>query len=183
MKSQHEEFIDKIIEIEWEMFANVKNLGGTASCQENPQAFKMMRKTSHITQSLNFLESYLNELQLAQKNKRNLMVEKYALMDNLISSRSQSKYLNLIVEAEENWMNNILEQFPHLIDKTRNINFKNYLYCELQTLSENTLQLYYENIQEALQNKKNLVKERYEYLIKQLGYNSLDEYEKKLSAC
>ncbi|MDK9582566.1 DUF4125 family protein [Sneathia vaginalis] len=34
-----EELVDKIVEIEWSYFTNLKNTGGRASCQDNREEF------------------------------------------------------------------------------------------------------------------------------------------------
>ncbi len=76
--SSKEELIAKIIGIEWEMFRSVTNIGGTAGCQEDPKTFEIMRPSQAMSWSDEALESYLEDLQEAEKNERNLITEKYA---------------------------------------------------------------------------------------------------------
>ena len=40
-----EELVDKIVEIEWSYFTNLKNTGGRASCQDNREEFFLTRKS------------------------------------------------------------------------------------------------------------------------------------------
>ena len=75
-----EEIIAKIIVIEWKMFQDVPNIGGTAPCQEERQTFEIMRLSQAASWSEAALESYLDDLTEAQKQERNLMTEKYARM-------------------------------------------------------------------------------------------------------
>ena len=56
-----DDIIRKIIEIEWKMFSEVSNIGGTASCQENPKAFRIMRKSQFVSWSIDVLKSYLKD--------------------------------------------------------------------------------------------------------------------------
>ena len=78
--SKKDDLVSKIIEREWDMFQNVENIGGKASCQQDYQTFEIMRYSQAMSWSEETLESYLKDLQKAQKNKRNLLTEKYARM-------------------------------------------------------------------------------------------------------
>lgn len=163
------------------MFESVQNFGGKANCQENPGAFKTMRKSAHSVQSQEFLLSYLQDLINAEKDGRNFMTEKYALMDNLIPELSQNALIPLIIQEEYAWMNEASSIYPHVIRKDNVEQFTLYLSCELQTLSEKSLELYYKNIKTALEQNRNLTLERYEYIMQALGYGSLQNYEKQFA--
>jgi hypothetical protein len=56
------ELINKIVAKEWEMFQNVTNQGGRASCQENPDTFEIMRSSQWETWPVEALESYLDDM-------------------------------------------------------------------------------------------------------------------------
>lgn len=181
MTAEQEKLIDEIIEYELKMFLAVQNLGGTANCQQHPKAFKIMRKMSHSVQNIAFLQSYLNDLKQAKEKQRNLMVEKYALMDNLIPDLTCDERIGIIVEKEAAWRDITAHMYPHVIKHEDSTYFKNYLQGELQTLSPESLTFYYENVVQADKEDRNLIQERYAYLIKLLGYSSIEEYEKQLA--
>ena len=74
------ELIQKIVDLEWEMFSTVSNEGGKASCQSRPATFEIMRKSQILTWSVEIMESYLKDLTRAKAAGRNLCTEKYAYM-------------------------------------------------------------------------------------------------------
>ena len=86
-----EDLAAKILEIEWKMFQNVPNIGGTALCQQDPETFEIMRFSQTMSGSEAFLESYLCDLKEAKKNERNLLTEKYARMMASTSPREYSR--------------------------------------------------------------------------------------------
>ena len=87
-----EEIIAKIIAIEWKMFQDVPNIGGTAPCQDERQTFEIMRVSQAASWSEAALESYLHDLTEAQQQGRNLMTEKYARM---MKSTSPLEYVSI----------------------------------------------------------------------------------------
>lgn len=197
------DFISKIVEIELDLFTNVKNIGGKASCQEDADTFKIMRTSQFISWSDKTLESYLNDLLEAKANRRNLLTEKYARM---MKSTSPSEYaliehllpglnpevthlLEEIIPIELAWQEDILKKFPYIIEHGRPLyssqdnqfvtSFETYMRCELATFSKRTLELYYEN--RVNQNSQNTsgAEITLEYTVKQYGYQSLDDANKK----
>ena len=73
--------IDKIISIEWDMFASVNEGKERASCQEDKRTFVGMRAAQFSAWSLKAVASYLNDLEKARQNGRNLLEEKYIHME------------------------------------------------------------------------------------------------------
>ncbi len=132
------------------------------------KAFRVMRKMSHSVQDTAFLQSYLNDLKQAKEQQRNFMVEKYALMDNLIPNLVEDDRIDIIVDREAEWRDTMANMYPHIIG-------------ELQTLSPASLASYYDTVVTAFNQGRNLVQERYAYLMQLLGYASLDEREKQLA--
>ncbi|MEG2172390.1 MAG: DUF4125 family protein [Desulfovibrionaceae bacterium] len=174
--------LDAIIEMELVMFVATPNEGGPASCQQKPEAFRMMRWMAHCIHDEATLLSYYNDLQAAQINERNLMVEKYARMDNRIPPVSTSPLVDHIAEAESSWLEAAVNLYPHALKGNGKQVFKHYISCELETLSDETLEHYANEVNIALQNNKNLVIDRHDMLCKRLGYESLAAREAQLAA-
>lgn len=181
MTAEQEKLIEEIIDYELEMFLEVQNVGGMANCQQHPKAFRVMRKMSHSVQDTAFLQAYLNDLKQAKEQQRNFMVEKYALMDNLIPNLTEDDRIDIIVDREAEWRDIMAKMYPHIVGREDSAHFRRYLQSELQTLSAASLAAYYETVVTAFNQGRNLVQERYAYLMQLLGYASLDEREKQLA--
>ena len=82
-----DETIARIIEIEWDMFQHVNNIGGRASCQDNKRTFVIMRQSQFENWTDELLHAYLVYIVKAEAEGRNLIAEKYGRM---------MKYLSLI---------------------------------------------------------------------------------------
>lgn len=196
--------IAKIIDLEWNMFQNVSNIGGKASCQENPDTFKIMRHSQAISWSEDTLESYLNDLHIAQENKRNLLTEKYARM---MKYTSPLEYANIehrlpslepeifllidkIVKIVMGWEEELSVKFPNILKKGRPIysledsmfvtSVETYLRGELMTYSQRTLEIYYKNILKQQSENINGSEITLFYMLKQYGFNSLEEANERL---
>lgn len=175
-----EQIIAEILHYELAMFLGVPYENKQGSCQQYPNAFTVMRKVSHIVQNTDYLSSYLEDLQQAALNNRNLMIEKYALMATTsIGNIPKDSLYQKIISQEQIWRAEIQKLYPHILKDTEQ-DFTLYLFCELQTLSEKSCNLYYENILKAVNENRNLIIERYEWLMKFLGYPSLAEKEQQL---
>lgn len=157
--SRKEGLISKIIEIEWDMFANVRNSGGKASCQEDPETFKIIRTSSFMSWPDATLDSYLKDLEEAVKAGRNLMTEKYALMEGLIPHPNPEvlPLIDKIVDIECGWLSEIAEKSPHIRlarpiyssqDTPFVVSSETYTRGELGTYSKRTLELYYKDLLE-----------------------------------
>jgi hypothetical protein len=171
--------IDKIVGIELWMFQKVRTIEPSL-CQERLDTFKLMREMGHSVLSLETLTSYLKDLEKAKCTNRNLVTEKYARMSNMIPPLNQSSALNDIMVIESSWMKELEQKYPSIL-KQNSKYFERYLSDELETYSNETLNLYLNDIVKAKAAKRNLVEERYLYLFKKLGYNSLDDVNKKYS--
>ena len=178
-KRSHEELLNQIIEIELEMFKKVRTINPSL-CQEQPEAFKVMRGMTHCVLSLETLESYLDDLQTAQKEGRNLLTEKYARIDDRIPPLKINPVISKIIEIEGNWLKEFSVKHPQII-KTELIGFERYLSSELETYSDRTLDLYFKDISRAKKEGKNLAEERYNKLAKKLGYDSLHDMEETIA--
>nr|WP_321256588.1 DUF4125 family protein [uncultured Pseudodesulfovibrio sp.] len=181
-KNTRTNLIKEIINLELDMFLAVKNQGGTSMCQERPESFRIMREITHRVLSDEFLQSYRNDLQHAEKKGRNFMTEKYALMDQLIPSISTDPRIKKIVAIESAWRKDVAKEFPHTIHPDGHESFCLYLGCELETYSTSTMDAYEICVQNAQKEKMNLVQERYELLMVKLGHGSLRNCEANLIA-
>ena len=199
-----EAFITKIMDIEWNMFQRVHNAGGRASCQDDQKTFKIMRYCQAMSWSEAALESYLDDLIEAQENARNLMTEKYARMMKSTSpfehySRIEHKLPPLepqtlqliddIVKVVLRWEERLAIKFPNISKRGRPIyssddtmcvtSFETYFRGELATYSQRTLELYYKNVLEQMSENINGSELTLFYMVKQYGYNSLQEADER----
>lgn len=76
---EEKELLDQIAEKEWKMF-RVVNGDKHTDCQEDESTFKAMRKAQFSAWSKEACESYLQDLEEAEANGRNLVREKYIRM-------------------------------------------------------------------------------------------------------
>ena len=81
-----------------------------------------------------------------------------------------------IVQIESEWMNDLTQKYPHTF-KRRASNFENYLSCELETYSDETIEFYFKDIKTSKDKGENLAEERYTHLFQGVGYNSITEVE------
>ena len=171
---RHEGLIRDIVAIELRMFLTVQTAGPT-TCQEQPETFKLMRGAGFHVLSLETLESYLQDLQEAIGEDQNLVSLKYARIDDLIPCLNDSHLITEIVEIEERWLKELEKKYPLTFRSRADFAAGIYLRSELETYSDRTLELYLKDITKAMSAGRNLTEERYTYLFKQLGYNSIED--------
>jgi hypothetical protein len=173
-----EELLHDIVSIELRMFLTVQTSGPT-TCQEQPETFKLMRRAGFHVLSTETLESYLQDLEEALDEDRNLITLKYARIDELIPCLNDNPIIDKIVEIEERWLKELEKKYPLTFRNRADFAAGIYLRSELETYSDRTLELYYKDVCKALAKDRNLTAERYTYLFKQIGYNSIDAMEKE----
>lgn len=200
-----ENIVESIIEIEWNMFQNVQNVGGRAACQDELHTFRIMRASQAESWSEAVLESYQSDLAEALKEGRNLMTEKYARM---MKSTSPSEYADiehllpsLSVEVNEyiekissivlEWETELLVKYPAILKNGRPIHtsddtpfvtsLETYLKSELATYSLRTLELYHEHVSSQKLNNINGSELTLLHTIRSYGYQTLAEANQKLS--
>lgn len=181
-KPERESALHEIIELELSMFLHTCNAGGPAMCQQNPDAFRIMRRMAHEAHDDATLESYLDDLRQAQAQGRNVMIEKYARMDDLLPPLSDALQLDEIADAEMDFLEEASRRFPHAIIRKGQGIFRRYLRCELETLSPRTLELYAAAVRRARMEGRNLAEVRYRALARLLGKESLEQYDAELAA-
>ena len=71
--------IESIISLEWNMFQNVKNIGGRASCQDNYKTFYIMRRSQYENWTDDMLRCYYTYAASCEASGRNLLTEKYGI--------------------------------------------------------------------------------------------------------
>lgn len=188
-KMSKEEMIQTILDLELQMFFNVPTAEPTR-CQQAPEGFNLTRGAAFEVWSEETLFLYLGDLLSAAANGRNLLTEKYARMDNLIPPLNLNPIIDEIVKIEVAWQKELEQKYPHAVgqgntencgDSAGILSFANYLRCELETYSNETLASYHRDLLKALEEGRNLAEEKYTRIFQQLGYPSLSDAELVLS--
>lgn len=180
--------IKEILNLEWEMFVRVKS-AHPAACQSTPDKFRAIRSSVFMMWTAEMLAAYLEQLESAKVQGRNLLTEKYARMDNLIPPLTNSPYVDEIIEINEIWQRELKEKFPVLYNRCCRTmeatgdgqNFSVYLRSELETYGDSTLGLYYWNVKNAYNKNENLSIEALKHLVQKGGYRNLEHAESCLS--
>lgn len=175
--ANREAVLAEIIERELVMFLATSNEGGVSVCQTRPDTFRAMRRMAHVVHDTAVLESYLADLRQAEADGRNVMVEKYARMDDRLPPLSESPLLDAIADAEQAFLQDALRRYPHVVQSNGQGLFRRYLRCELETLSPGTLELYAAEVRRAQAQGRNLVVERHDFLMRLLGKGGIDACE------
>jgi hypothetical protein len=202
--STKDDLVSKIIELEWDMFQNVENVGGKASCQQDYQTFEIMRHSQAMSWSEATLESYLQDLQDAQKDKRNLLTEKYARMMESTSPLEYARIASLLPPLDPevpeivdqiltimiNWEEEVVQKYPHIVSRGRPLrstqdtpyatSIETYLRGELSTYSLKTLRLYLENVLNQQAQRINGSELIHANTARRYGYKSLEEANEKI---
>lgn len=202
-KEEMNPIIEQIVEMEWEMFQNVRNTGGRAACQDDFETFDVMRKSQFLIWDLPLLESYWQDLQEGKAQGRNLVMEKYAYMMESTApkeyeaiatglpkiSEEKQAMVEQIVAIQVGWREEFTEKYPHLSGQARiihtsedtlyDISFETYLRGELKTYSMQTLVLYGRRIVAFVQEQKNMTEEIMRYTTAFYGYKTLEDAEIK----
>jgi len=180
-KDRKADLINQILDIELQWFLTV-NPTIISECQQNPDAFKLIRSSHFETWSEETLALYLEHSAEAQKEERNLVREKYAKMQKLIPCQNSSDTLNESVAIQERWQQEAREKYPHVLREGGGTGFSWYLRCELDTYSPATLDSLVNDLRAASREGRNLVIETYGRIAKKLGYSSLEEWNRKQKA-
>lgn len=173
----HEALLHEIIDCELAMFLAVPDADGPSTCQKRPKTFRLMRWMSLSVHDDSTLTSYLNDLKQAGMQGRNLMVEKYARMEDSLPPLTDNPLVDVITGEEADFLAEASRLYPHAVPGRGGDAFRHYMRCELETWSDVTLALYGTEILRARNEGRNLALERYERLWRRLGYASLDERE------
>ncbi|MFC4677863.1 DUF4125 family protein [Desulfovibrio legallii] len=173
----HAALLDEIVERELAMFLSTPNEGGPAVCQQRPEGFRLMRRTTLAVLSTATLAAYAADLRRAADAGRNLMVEKYARMDERLPPLQADPRIDVITAAESAFMDAAATACPHVVQRDAGGGFARYLRCELETLSPVTLACYLEDVTRAQEQGRNLAVERCRVLARLLGKPDLESLE------
>lgn len=198
-----ERLVDRIVKQEWEQFQNVKNEGGRADCQDNWETFEIMRKSQFLVWDQEILESYLQDLQEAEKNNWNLLTEKYARMmestapeqfegikDRLpIRSRQRIEAQEEMIAMQIRWEEEFARQYPNVAGRGRRLrtsedtpwdtSIETYARGELGTYSDRTIELLGNMYRRMEQDGENLSVKILENMVHFYGYPSLERAEER----
>ena len=168
------------------MFLSVPSVR-KSSCQDYPESFKLHRRAQFSCWSRETLESYLHDLERAEEKGINLMTQKYARMDNLIPPLSSNPLIDTIVDYHCAWQRSMMKKYPGIMcggrplssaeDSAFLTSFETYLRGELETYSDTTLELLNFDILDKNAKGISMAEELYTFLVKDKGYDSLDEAE------
>ena len=186
VNKEKEDIIEEIISRELKMFLSVPSLH-KSPCQEHPEAFELHRRAQFSCWSKETLESYLHDLERAQEKGTNLMTQKYARMDNLIPQLNSNPLIDTIVGYQYAWQRSMMKKYPGIMSGGRPLSraedsafmtsFETYLRGELETYSDDTLELLSKDILAKHAQGISMAEELYTCLVKDKGYDSLDEAE------
>ena len=192
---------DRVIQMEWEFFQDVNNVGGRASCQDMPNTFGIMRRSQFAIWTDEMLFSYYGDLRNAQLEGRNPMTEKYgymmesthpdefALIKDALPAISPEKreLIGRIVAIQIDWAEAVSAAYPRFAGRGRAIrssqdtpsatSIETYSRGELATYSEHTLELTLAHFGQAQAAGRNLQEDVDTCIAKSYGYRSLADAE------
>lgn len=204
--SETEQLIFDIAQTEWELFQNVQNTGGRASCQNDPDTFFKMRMSQWMVYSKETLESYMEDLKSSMEEGRNLIFEKYGFMMETTYpeeyeeikghlpkvSPEVEKMIGKMADIHVKWDKEVYEKYPHIRENGRvfrssedsvynGSSSESYLKGEYKTYSPKTVELIYRQVKQAEEAGENLLEKIIENEVKFYGYQSLEDAENKQS--
>ena len=199
------ESVNKIIGIEWNMFQNVNNIGGRASCQDDHETFVIMRRSQFENWPEELLEAYLDYIENAERLGRNLIAEKYGRMmkytepryyeENIkpyispLSAREE-KMIDEVIEIIVPWEKDFAARYPKLGRASRPVtaagdaggftSMETYARGELGTYSEELLEQYLTYIKKLKAEGRSISVMDREVMTRLYGYDSIEAAENSL---
>ena len=180
MQQDKEGIVEQIVEIEVEMFRSVPT-GQEPACRAHLEAMQLHRRGQFAGWSEQTCASYLQDLRRAKTAGKNLMTLKYARMDNLIPPLSENPLIHRIRQRFLRWQEEVIARYPNIMRGARDPDdFSNYLGAELETYSDETLELLAADVEACHREGGNMSLEVYRFLAGQSGYASLEQMEESL---
>ena len=166
--------IENIITIEWNMFQKVNNIGGRADCQDDYETFYIMRRSQYENWSDRMIRCYYSFLCDCEANGRNLVTEKYRLINQMIPVLLQ-------------WEEEFAVAYPGLAGRGRPItsegdasgftSMETYARGEFETYPTELLQLYADYVENLKSTGKSMSLMIQDTMVKLYGYSSIEEAE------
>lgn len=161
-----------------------------AACQSAPERFRDIRGSLLDTWTPEMLAAYCADLEIATGQRRNLLAEKYARMDERIPALAEDPAIDFILAIECAWQDEIRRSFPRLyqrccrstVETGDGREFSVYLRAELETYGFETRQLYFLNVKTAERNRRNLGIEALRRLVARFGFEGLEQAERDMAA-
>lgn len=202
-KNRKEEVTEQIVALEWRQFQQVQNEGGRADCQEDPETFRIMRKSQFLVWTQEALDSYLEDIREAEEKNWNLLTEKYARM---MKSTAPKRYAELerwmpkrreeriqiqeeLIRRKLRWEEEFAEEYPNLAGRGRLLytsqdtpwatSFETYARGEMATYSDRTIELLKEMYEQMVKKGENLSYRIMENMVAFYGYQSLEQAEER----
>ncbi|MDO4393525.1 MAG: DUF4125 family protein [Bacillota bacterium] len=195
--------INEIIDIEWNMFDKVNNIGGRAGCQDDGWTFYVNRYSQFAIYNVDVLSMYREDLAEAQMQGRNLITEKYAYMmeftDKANYDANLKAYMPVPSEEKIDLIEKILrilvmkeaefaEMYPGISGNSRpitgvnkmDVSFMVYTIGELKTYSERTLKGMYGALEELIAKGVSPSYLIHRNTVEFYGYEDLDDAENKI---
>lgn len=200
-----EKLVESIINLEWDMFQKVKNIGGRAGCQDDRETFTIMRRSQYENWTDEMLRCYYSYAASCEENGRNLLTEKYGRMMEYTDPRYYQEYvadrmpyvpeknyrlIDEIVETMVGWGAELAERYPKLAgagrpvtaqgDSTGCTSQETYERGELATYPTELLELYAAYLRELKAQGKSLAVMTQETMVRLYGYQTMEEAEASL---
>ena len=199
-----ERILNAIIEKEWPMFHSV-NGDTRADCQDDRPMFEAMRRAQFSVWSDAAAESYLRDLERAEKQGRNLAREKYIRMMKSTDPKGYEAFCAELPELSAEQQRLIDAVWTHMLAQTERMrerypavalggrplraseetegwaSIETYQCGELATYSEETLAALLTHIEALEREGKDLARMIQEASVVAMGYRSLEDAERQIA--
>lgn len=143
------ELLNCVLAYELNMFLSVQE-EGHSECRDYPDLFLINRRAQLSGYSADTLDSYLEDLSVADRSGENLIADKYAFMEGILKpSEEKKEFVEPLLEKFVGWQKDFKKRNEKILAKARPIendeksvvSFRHYFWGELNTYSLKTLKL------------------------------------------